>query len=199
MGRGVGARIEVVIVARLVDADAPENGGGVVPVPADHAADVVDRQILPGCIPDMLPAGYLLQYEQAQLIAGVQKVPRLGVVRGAHDVALQVLAQDLRVAALHAPRHCGADEWKGLMAVESAKLYDFAVELKAVIREARASEAKAALILVEELSFAQQPYADAVQGGVLEVQQFHGRQGGKADRVSRWLGASRGVGLSQGV
>src|SRR3979411_2132932 len=85
------------------------------------------------------------------------------------------------------------------MTVESAKLYDFAVELKAVIREARASKAKAALILVEEVSFAQQPYADAVQIGVLEVPQFHGRQGAKSDRVSRGAGMSRGVRVSRGT
>ena len=35
---GVGARVEVVIVARLVDAHAPQDDGRVVPVAADHAA-----------------------------------------------------------------------------------------------------------------------------------------------------------------
>src|SRR5947199_257687 len=105
MGEGIGARIELVIVARLIDAHAPQNDRGVIPVAPNHATDVVERQSLPARIPDVLPAGYFLEHEQAQLIAGVQEMPRLRIVRGAYDVALELLAQDLRIAALRAPRH----------------------------------------------------------------------------------------------
>lgn len=58
---GVGAGVEVVVVARLVDADAPEDYGGVVPVAPDHAADVIDGDILPGLVADVLPTGNLFK------------------------------------------------------------------------------------------------------------------------------------------
>src|SRR5882724_6181721 len=155
MGEGVGACIEVVIVTRLVDAHAPQDDRRMVPVPADHAAHVVHCQVLPRCISDVLPAGNLLQHEQAQLIASVEKMAGLRVVRGAYDVALQLLAQDLRIAALHALRHGGTGEWKGLMTVQPPKLDDLAIELKAALREVRASKAEAALILIDDLPRAQ--------------------------------------------
>jgi hypothetical protein len=95
--------IEVVIVARLVDADAPENDGGMVPVAANHAAYVVDGDVLPGLVADVLPAGNLFEHQQADLVAGIEKMARLRIVRGAHDVAVQILAQDVGIAALDAP------------------------------------------------------------------------------------------------
>ena len=39
---GVGAGVEVVVVERFVDAHAPEDDGGMIPIAADHAAHVVD-------------------------------------------------------------------------------------------------------------------------------------------------------------
>src|SRR4051812_39670291 len=126
----------------------------MIPVAADHAANVVDRQILPRCIANVLPAGKFLQHEQAQLIASVQKMSRLRIVRGAHDVALEVLAQNFGVATLYPPGHCGAGAGKGLMTVESAELDDLSVQLESMVREARASEAEATLILIDELRLA---------------------------------------------
>ena len=75
VGQGVGAGVEVVVVARLVDAHAPENDGRVVPVAADHAADVVDGDVLPGKIADVLPAGNLFEDQESDLVAGVEEVP----------------------------------------------------------------------------------------------------------------------------
>ena len=149
VGQGVGAGVEVVVVARLVDAHAPENDGGMVPVAADHAADIVDRDLLPGLVADVLPAGNLFEDQQADLVAAVEEVPRLRIVRGAHDVAVQVLAQDVGVAALHARGHGLADEGEGLVAVEAAQLDDFAVEGEAVVGEGGLAEADAAGVFVD--------------------------------------------------
>ena len=61
----------------------------MVPVAADHFADIADRDVLPGLVADVLPAGNFLEHQQAQLVAGVEELDRLRVVRGAHDVAVQ--------------------------------------------------------------------------------------------------------------
>ncbi len=87
VGQRIGADVEVVIVLRLVDAHAPQNDGGMVPVAADHAAHVVDGDQLPRFVADVLPAGNFLQHQQANLVAGIEKVARLRIVRGPHDIA----------------------------------------------------------------------------------------------------------------
>ncbi len=97
VSEGVGAGVEVVVVARLVDAHAPENDGGMVPVAANHAADVVDGDLLPGLVADVLPAGNLFEHQQADLVAAIEEVARLRIVRGADDVAVQIVAQDVGV------------------------------------------------------------------------------------------------------
>jgi hypothetical protein len=95
----------------------------------------------------VLPAGNLFEHQQADLVAGVEEVARLRIVRGADDVALQVLAQDDGVLALHAGGHGLAHPGEGLMAVEAAQLDDFAVEREALRREAGFAEADAAVSL----------------------------------------------------
>ena len=74
MREGIGARVEVVVVLRLVDAHAPENDGGVVPVAANHAVDIVDGEILPGLVADVLPAWNLFEHQQPDLVAGIEEM-----------------------------------------------------------------------------------------------------------------------------
>src|SRR3954451_21390889 len=50
-----GARIEIVIVLRFVDADAPQYDRRTVPVAANHAAHIVNGHLLPAFVADMLP------------------------------------------------------------------------------------------------------------------------------------------------
>ena len=95
MCQRVGAHVKIVIVLRLVDAHAPENDGGMVPVAADHSADIVDGNQLPWLVANVLPAGNLFQNEQADFVAGIEEVARLRVVRGADDVALELVAQNM--------------------------------------------------------------------------------------------------------
>ena len=100
VGQRIGANVEIVIVFRLVDAHTPQNDGRMVPVAADHAAHVVDGYQLPRFVADVLPAGNFLEHQQSNLVAGVEKVARLGIVRSAHDIALELVAQNLRIATL---------------------------------------------------------------------------------------------------
>ena len=88
----IGARVEIVVVLRFVDAHAPQNDGGMIPVAPDHLLHVAHRQILPGLVADVLPAGDLFEDQQAGFVAGVQKMRRLRIMRGAHDVAFSARA-----------------------------------------------------------------------------------------------------------
>ncbi|MCY1312226.1 hypothetical protein D9M70_626290 [compost metagenome] len=84
----VGLDVEIVGILRLVDAHAPDDDRRVVPVALDHAADVLDRLLLPGPTADMLPAGDFLEDEQADAVAMVEKPLGLRIVRGADKVAM---------------------------------------------------------------------------------------------------------------
>ena len=138
VGQRVGARVEVVIVLRLVDANAPEHDGGMVPVAANHAADVVDRQS-PSTpwSPMCCQPGISSSTSRPTSSQASRKWRRLRVVRRADDVAVQAVAKDVGVAALHARRHGLAYEGKRLMTVEPDELDDFAVEREAMIGEHR--------------------------------------------------------------
>src|ERR1700716_4371269 len=105
----------------------------MVPVAADHAADVVDGDLLPRFGADVLPAWDLFEDQEADLVAAVEEVARLRIVRRSDDVAVQVLPQDFRVLTLYARGHCLADEREGLVAIEATELDDFSVEREAVV------------------------------------------------------------------
>jgi len=142
MGECVGARIEIVVISGFVDANSPQDDRWMIPVATDHAPNVVDGDILPGGVSDVLPARNFFQDEQADFIAGIKKMTRLRVMRGADDVALEFVTQDVGIAALRTAGHRLANEGKGLMPVEAAQLDDFAVELEAVIGELGFAEAE---------------------------------------------------------
>ena len=139
----VGAGVEIVVVLRFVDAHAPQNDGRMIPVAADHLLHVAHRQILPGFVADVLPAGDLLKHQQAGFVAGIQKMRRLRIVRGAHEVAFQIVLEDQGIAALHAGRHGAADVRERLMPVEAAQLDVLPVQHEALRGEARLAEADA--------------------------------------------------------
>ena len=128
----VGLGVEVVIVLDFVDAHAPDDDRGMVPVAPDHAADILDRLGLPGVAADMLPAGDFLEHEQAELVAAVEEVLALRVVRGAHHVEVQFVLQDLGVLLLRGAAQGVAGIGEGLVAVEAAQLQRLAVELEAL-------------------------------------------------------------------
>ena len=87
--KAIGLGIEVMIVLRFIDANAPDNDRGMVPVALYHTADILDRLRLPGGAANVLPARDLFEHEQTNAVAMVEEVSGLWVVRGAHDIALQ--------------------------------------------------------------------------------------------------------------
>ena len=84
------------------------------------------------CLPvfaaDVLPAGNLLEDQQAEPVASVEEPGRLRIVRGAHDVEVKLVLQDFGVALLRraAKRIAGIGE--GLVPIEPAQLQRPAVE-----------------------------------------------------------------------
>lgn len=92
----------------------------MIPVPANHSPDIINRDQFPRFISNVLPPRDFFQHQQAHFIASIQEMPRLRVVRCADDVALQVFAQDSRVIALRPSRHRLPDERKRLMPVQPA-------------------------------------------------------------------------------
>src|SRR5579863_8170269 len=109
----------------------------MVPIAADHAAHVVDGHLLPTLVADMLPTGNFFEHQEADLIASIEEMARLRVMGSSHDVAMQILAQDVGVFALGARRHSLADEWKRLVPVKSAELDDLSVQGEAVVGKDR--------------------------------------------------------------
>src|SRR5439155_11130090 len=153
--RRVGASVKIMIILRLVDAHAPENDRGMIPVAPDHAADVVDRDLFPCLVANMLPPGNLLKHQQAKLIASIQEVLRLRIMGGTNDVAVQLVSQDVGIAALYAPGHRLTNVGEGLVAVEAAQLDDLTIQFEAMVRELGLPKAEAARIFVQDLSASQ--------------------------------------------
>ena len=142
MSHRVRLGVKVMIIFGFIDAHAPQNNGRMVPIPPDHAAHVVDRERLPRIVSNMLPARNLFQHQQTHLITGVQKMPGLRIVRGADDVAAQIVLHDVRVLSLCPLAHGIAGIGEGLVAVETAELECLAVELEAFRRELHLAEAE---------------------------------------------------------
>ena len=59
----------------------------MVPVALDHGFQFGQRDLLPLLIPNMLPAGDFFEDQQANLVATIQEMRGLRVMRGAYDIA----------------------------------------------------------------------------------------------------------------
>src|SRR5215468_4541023 len=99
----------------------------MIPVSPDHSAHVVNRELLPCLIANVLPSRNLFEYQKANFVTGIEKMPRLRIVRSSHDIAFELIAQDLRIATLNATRHRLADKRERLMTIEPTQLDDFAI------------------------------------------------------------------------
>ena len=142
VGNGVGYRVQLVVVCGLVDPHAPQDHGWVVAVLHDHLMHVGLCLLLPGFIPQMLPAGDLGEHQQPQLVAPVHKMLGLGIMGGAHGVQPQLPAQDIGVQPLHGCRHSVAHIGVGLVAVQAPELELSPVQIVAVRAKLRAPEAE---------------------------------------------------------
>jgi len=99
------------------------------------------------------------------------------------------------------------DEREGLVAVETAKLDDLAVEREATGGESRFAETDAAGVIIDKHAVAGQTDFDVVEVRVLEIPKLDASEAGKSDGVpggilrslSTGVRGSRGVGVHLGV
>src|SRR5579871_5423696 len=164
---GIGPRVEIMIIERLVDAHSPQHNRWPVPIAADHPANIVDGQILPCCVTNVLPSRNLFQDKEADFIAGVKEMPRLRIVRRPHDIAMELVAENIGITTLRATGHRLPDERECLMTVKPAQFDYFAVKFKTAIGEFSVPETEAPRVLVEHLASLQQSHANAVKISVL--------------------------------
>src|ERR1700683_577610 len=141
----------------------------MIPIAANHAAPVVHGNILPGCLADVLPARNFLQDQKAEFVASIQKMPRLRIVRRAHDVTFETVAKDLCIALLHASRHSLTHKGEGLMTVESAQLEHFAVQLETVSGKPGLAKTDGARILIHQARSIQQTNPDGIEFGPRQI------------------------------
>src|SRR5579864_8599374 len=97
-------------------------------------------------------------------------------MRSPDQVPLQVLPQDICVAALHTRGHGLADKWKSLVPVEAAQLDDLAVQLKPVVGKLRLAKSEPTAVLINHCSSLQKPRIHGVQAGLGEFPQPDARQ-----------------------
>src|SRR5215813_10377587 len=122
----------------------------MVPVASDHPLDIVDGEILPRLITDMLPARDFLEHQEPQLITRIQKVWRLWIVGRPHNIALEIFAENPGVASLHARGHRLPHEGKCLMPVQPPQLQMLSVEEEPVRCKFRFAESNARAVLIDE-------------------------------------------------
>ena len=122
VGRRIGPLVEFVIVRGFIDADAPEDDGGVVPVLGHHLRHIIYSDVLPGSVPDMLPARDFREDEKTPPVTLADEVLGLGIVGCTHCVKSQFFFQNIGVVALHGFRHGVAGIRIGLVAVQAPEL-----------------------------------------------------------------------------
>ena len=176
----VRSGIERVVVLRFIDPDAPENDRRMVSILQDHLACVFHDLFLPGVVTQMLPAGDLREHQQADLVAAIDEMPRLRVMRRADRVQAELVLQNVRVASLHALRHGIADVRKALVAVQAGQLDPSAVQIKTVGLPLGLAETEYGLGAVNDLSLMKQFRDRRVEDRLFDIPEFRAFGGERA-------------------
>ena len=107
--------------------------------------------VLPCPIADVLPAGQLGKYKQAQPVTFIKEILALRVMACAHRIAVQLVFQDAGVLPLQAFRRGVANVGVALVAVQPAQKGLFPVQIKAVRPEHSRPKAEGGLAAVQYL------------------------------------------------
>ena len=140
--------VEFIVVQTLVDTHAPEDDGRMVAVLRHHLAHILNGPALPRRVADMLPAGNFGENKKAQLVARIDKVPALRIVRRAHRRAAKLFLQYPRILALERFRRGVAHIGIALVAVQTAEKYALAVKIKPAAAKFRRAKAEANRLFV---------------------------------------------------
>src|SRR5215813_4579783 len=98
---------------------------------------------------------------------------RLWIVRGAHDVALQLFAENPGIAPLYACGHGLAHKWKSLVTIQAAELKVLAIKEKAFRSEAGLAKADASIVAIENGASTHQLDSHAVKSWVVDTPQLN--------------------------
>ena len=169
MRERVGLGIEFVVVSRLVDPDSPENDRRVIVILIYHLTHVLQAHFSPlRVLADVLPTRDLGEYHETQLVALVEEVLAVGIMRSTREVDSQLVPEVDRVGFLRRSRHSVSDVRIGLMTVETSYLEQIAVEVEAVFSEFTGSETR----LVHDL-FCAESRCDGIQVGIFGIPQLY--------------------------
>src|SRR4051794_38223762 len=105
----------------------------MVAIAHHHILHVPNAPVLPRVVADELPAGQLLENEETDFIAALQKLRILRIMRCSNDIDPELVLQDLGVARLQSIGRRSPDERERLVAIEPSQLEGFAVDVEATI------------------------------------------------------------------
>ncbi len=125
----------------------------MIPVLQYHLFHVANRVFFPYLIPDMLPAGNFGKHQKTDLVAAVNEVPALRIMRGTHRVQPELILQNIRVEPLDRRRHGIPHKGIGLMPVQSAELHAFTVQKEPVRTDRNLTEGEPRLQRLAILKF----------------------------------------------
>jgi hypothetical protein len=108
-------------------AQAPEQDGRMMPVAADHPAELRLRRGLPAAGADALPRTEFRQHQEAQAVARVQKGGRLRIMRQANEIQAELLDAP-GIGFLQGLGHGKPETGQVFMAVDTAQDHRRAVD-----------------------------------------------------------------------
>src|SRR5581483_3380592 len=111
----------------------------------------------------------------------------LRIVRGANDIAFELIAQDIRIPALRPGRHSLTHPGEGLVPIQTTELDDLAVQFEAVVGKLRLAEAETAGVFIKHLGPAAQAYPRLIQSALVQIPQRDSLQALEAHAVSHGL------------
>ena len=114
------------IAAAMVDAGVPDDEAWMVAVAANHGAEGFLQIVQPFGVADIHPRRPLFQCHQTKLVEHVEKIRIVGIMGEPHPIDADGLDL-LRIAAVQAVGNGVADEWPGLMAVDTEEFEMLAV------------------------------------------------------------------------
>ena len=142
MGLSVGPLVKFKIILGFVDPYAPQNDGRMVKSFHDHVMDVLDAEVFPCIIPDVLPSWDFLEDKKTDFIAAVQEMGGLRIMACPDNIDPDFIFQDIGVLSLGPFRHGIAHIRIGLMAVQPNQLYLISVEAESFRLKRYVPEAK---------------------------------------------------------
>src|ERR1700734_300542 len=99
-------------------------------------------------------------------------MPRLRIMRGPNDIALELMPQDMRIAALHPAGHSLANKREGLMPIEPSQFDNLPVQLESMVGKLRFAKTYTPRDVIQTLVAAPESHIHGVQLGMCKIPQL---------------------------